>query len=253
MLLRRVGAKHKLAKEIIKYFPEHNLYIELFFGAGGLFFNKPLARHNILNDIDEDVYNLYQVLKTNPELLEEELKLIPFHEKIFKDFKKNNINLSPVMRAVRFIYLSNYSYLGISDTLRFISDNSRKVLISNIEKTLKFINLSNIKFTCSDFRKAFKNIAIRKNDEPFIYADPPYINTSNNYSDSFTEQDTKDLFELLVNSKIKFAISEFKCKFVLDLVEKYGLNVVDICERQTLKSRNTEILVMNYSLNNQLF
>lgn len=253
MILRRVGAKHKLAREIIKYFPEHSTYIELFFGAGGLFFNKPLARHNIMNDINEDVYNLYQVLKTDSKDLEKEIELIPYHSKIFKDFKGADVKtLNPIMRAVRFLYLSNFSYLGKTDCLCITEDYSKIVLLNNIEKTLKY--LSSVKFTCYDFREVLSKIGLKdKLDNSFIYADPPYINTTNNYSDSFTEQDTKDLFELLVNSKIKFAISEFKCKFVLDLVEEYGLNVVDICERRTLKSRNTEILVMNYSLNNQLF
>ena len=41
MILKRLGNKKKIAKEIQKYFPEHKIYIEPFFGAGGMFFNKP--------------------------------------------------------------------------------------------------------------------------------------------------------------------------------------------------------------------
>ena len=44
MILRRLGNKKKIAKEIQKYFPEHKIYIEPFFGAGGMFFNKPKAK-----------------------------------------------------------------------------------------------------------------------------------------------------------------------------------------------------------------
>ena len=35
MILRRLGNKKKLAHKIIEYFPDHKIYIEPFFGAGG--------------------------------------------------------------------------------------------------------------------------------------------------------------------------------------------------------------------------
>ena len=62
MILRRLGNKKKIAKEIQKYFPPHKIYIEPFFGAGGMFFNKPKAKYNIVNDLDSDVFNLFQVV-----------------------------------------------------------------------------------------------------------------------------------------------------------------------------------------------
>ena len=40
MILRRLGNKGKIADKIQSYFPEHKIYIEPFFGAGGMFFNK---------------------------------------------------------------------------------------------------------------------------------------------------------------------------------------------------------------------
>lgn len=42
MILSRIGNKTQIADEIQKYFPEHRNYVEMFFGAGGMFFNKPL-------------------------------------------------------------------------------------------------------------------------------------------------------------------------------------------------------------------
>jgi len=70
MILRRLGNKSQIAGEIQKYFPQHSIYIEPFFGAGGMFFNKPKANCNIVNDIDSDVYNLFQVLIDKKEELQ---------------------------------------------------------------------------------------------------------------------------------------------------------------------------------------
>ena len=49
MILRRLGNKQAIAEKIQTYFPAHKIYIEPFFGAGGMFFNKRKAKYNIVN------------------------------------------------------------------------------------------------------------------------------------------------------------------------------------------------------------
>jgi len=51
MILNRIGNKSKIADKIIARFPPHDLFIDMFFGAGGLFFKKPLAKYNVCNDL----------------------------------------------------------------------------------------------------------------------------------------------------------------------------------------------------------
>jgi hypothetical protein len=70
-LLHRLGNKTLLVKHgLLHYFPPHDLYVELFFGAGGVFFNKPKAKFNVCNDVDSDVYNLFQTIKNPKRRLE---------------------------------------------------------------------------------------------------------------------------------------------------------------------------------------
>jgi len=253
MLLRRVGNKRKVAQEIIKFFPEHSIYIELFFGAGGLYFVKPKAKYNYLNDIDNDVYNLFNVLIDNPKELQRMIELTPIHSTQFQYYKDNQ-EIEPVKKAMRFLYLSNYSYLGTSDMLRYGHVTSKLNLEISAKKTIEF--LKNEQFLNYDFRNVLSRIPYvqdGRNDEDktFIYADPPYLSTGNNYANNWTLKDTQDLFELLRNSGMKFAMSEFKNPEILKLTE--GLNVYEIAERQTLKSRNTEILITNFKRDYELF
>jgi len=49
MILNRLGNKTRIAKDIIQHFPQHRTFIDMFFGAGGIFFNKPLADYNFCN------------------------------------------------------------------------------------------------------------------------------------------------------------------------------------------------------------
>ena len=88
MILRRLGNKQAIAQDLIKYFPEHNCYVEPFFGAGGMFFNKPKANYNILNDLDSDVFNLFQVVINQKKDLESGLKIMPVHSDLLEYWKK---------------------------------------------------------------------------------------------------------------------------------------------------------------------
>ena len=87
MILTRPGNKRRIAQSILPHFPEHDLYIELFFGAGGMFFSKPKARHNIVNDYDSEVYNLFKVIVDRKTELAEFWQIMPLHEDLWKYWK----------------------------------------------------------------------------------------------------------------------------------------------------------------------
>ena len=53
------GGKFTISKKILKYIPKHERYFEPFFGGGSMFFRKKKAGWNILNDVDNDLVNLY--------------------------------------------------------------------------------------------------------------------------------------------------------------------------------------------------
>jgi DNA adenine methylase len=250
-ILRRLGNKKQLAKKIQAYFPKHKIYIEPFFGAGGMFFNKPKAHHNIVNDLDSDVFNLFQVVMNRKEELEKAFHIMPIHSDLL-EYWNNNQETDPIKKALRFLLLSNFTYLGQGVTLSFKSTKTEYQ--RNFKKNLKEIHdkLFEVSFNNTDCISFIKNISFKKdgrNDEnkTFIYCDPPYLNTGNNYSDGFTQQDSLDLFNTLEQTKCKWAMSEYDHPFILEQAKQRGLSIIEIGERKSLKNRSTEILVTNYS------
>ena len=258
MILRRLGNKKKIAKKLQTYFPEHKIYIEPFFGAGGMFFNKPKAKYNIVNDLDSDVFNLFQVVMNQKEELERAFYLMPIHSDLLEYWKKNK-ETEPIKKALRFLLMSNFTYMGKMDTLHMKARNTPKnIFFQNIESTLK--DLTNVKFNNCDFKKFFNAISFtdidfgKKSNEreyTFIYSDPPYLQTVDTYTDSdtWTTKDSSDLFDSLQKTGCKFAYSEFDHPFILQQAKERNLNVHIIGERQNLKNRRIEILVTNYKLN----
>jgi len=253
MILRRLGNKSKIAQDIIKYFPEHKIYVEPFFGAGGMFFNKRKAKYNIVNDLDSDVFNLFQVVSTRLDELKKAFELMPIHSDLL-EYWKTNTEEEPIRKALRFLFMSNFTYLGKGTTIGLACGDSKGFLMSKIDETAKF--LFDVQFANFDFRKFINSLSFRdevEQSKSFIYCDPPYLGTNDNYSNSFTEQDSIDLFDTLEATGCKFAMSEFDNEFILNQAKERGLNIIIIGERKNLKNRRTEILITNYEKQKCLF
>lgn len=249
-MLRRIGNKSKIAHKIHTLFPTHKVYYEPFFGGGGMFFNKPQSQYSIVNDNDSDVFNLFLVVKDRLDELLFLFKATPMSEEVFYYFLNNKEN-DPVKKAIRFLFLSSFSYLGKNDTFQLIHSNCtfKQKLERLIINTSNLLN--NVTIRNKDFRDFFNDIYVTEKHIPerhrFIYADPPYLKTTNNYKNGFTEQDVVDLFDTLMNTGIKFAYSEFDNPFILDQAAKRKLTVTQIGNRRTIGSRNNEILITNYN------
>ena len=243
MILRRLGNKKKIAKQIQAYFPPHKIYIEPFFGAGGMFFNKPKAKYNIVNDLDSDVFNLFQVVMNQKEELEKAFYMMPIHSDLL-DYWKENQETEPIKKALRFLFLSNISFMGTGNGIKYGTENPKNTIYKHLDSQADLLN--DVQFMNFHFSKFLSSIQIKEIEATFIYNDPPYLGTGDNYSKSFIEQDSFDLFEANEATGCKFAYSEFDHPFILDQAKERNLNVITIGERQNLKNRRTEILVTNY-------
>lgn len=246
MVLSRLGNKRRIARHILPHIPEHDLWLEPFFGAGGLFFAKPRARRNIVNDLDGEVFNLFTVIQERAPELETAWCATPIHEGLWRAWKQG-VPTDPVWRAVRFLFISNFGFLGQPQTLRWNNKGAKRLLQERIASTREL--LYDVEFMQVDFRAMLCRIPLSKGERAraFIYADPPYLGTSNNYGEAATwcERDTCDLFGELVASGLRFAISEFDHPVVLELAAHHGLRTVCVGERQNLRNRRVELLITN--------
>jgi DNA adenine methylase len=268
-VVKWVGGKRQLISEIDKYLPSnYSTYYEPFLGGGAVLFH--LQPHKaVVNDINEELMNLYQVIKDNVEDLIEDLKKHKNEPDYFykireldRDIQKYN-ELTPVERASRIHYLNKTCYNGL---FRVNSQGQFNVPFGryknpNIvnETTLRavsnYFNTANIIFKCCDFEEAVKGC--RKGS--FIYFDPPYDPISD--TSSFTGYDKggfgkteqkrlKDLCDNLNKRGVKFLLSNSQTQFILDLYKDYRIEIVQA--KRTINSKGNkrgevnEVLVMNY-------
>ncbi|BCJ93568.1 hypothetical protein acsn021_11370 [Anaerocolumna cellulosilytica] len=84
-MMKYPGSKWSIAKWIIEFFPEHHSYLEPFFGSGAVFFNKPRSNIETINDMDDNVINLFEWIRKDPERLAREIYMIPYARKIYDE------------------------------------------------------------------------------------------------------------------------------------------------------------------------
>ena len=77
-VLKYPGAKWGVASWVISFFPPHHSYLEPFFGSGGVFFNKNRSNIETINDLDGEVINLFECIKSDPERLARDIYFTPY-------------------------------------------------------------------------------------------------------------------------------------------------------------------------------
>jgi DNA adenine methylase len=180
------------------------------------------------------------------------------HQDLLKHWKTNK-ETEPIKKAIRFLFLSNFTYLGKQDILRSSPDNSKAILINRLKETNKLIfDVQFFNIDCLEFLKTL-SLDSRKRlltNETFIYADPPYIGTEmSTYENGnkWKKENTTELVNTLNETKCKWCMSEFDHPHILQLVQEHNLNLIYIGERRNLKNKRTEVIVTNYKLENTLF
>jgi len=80
-LIPYFGSKWRIAPQIIAHFPAHDVYCEPFGGAAAVLLQKPpAARAEVYNDLNDDLVNLFNVLRAQPGELIRALRRTPFAE-----------------------------------------------------------------------------------------------------------------------------------------------------------------------------
>ena len=223
----------------------------------------------VVNDINEELFNVYEVICRYVEELIEDLKKHKNEADYFyairnldRDKEKYN-QLSKIEKASRVIYLNKTCYNGLFRVNRrgeFNTPFGRYKNANIVNETAlravsEYFNSADITFTCRDFEEAVEGIG--KDD--FVYFDPPYDPVSE--SAYFTDYDKggfdrkeqirlKELCDSLNSRGVKFLLSNSATEFILDLYKDYNITIVQanraINSKAAGRGKVDEVLVKNY-------
>lgn len=109
-----IGGKRRLAERLIRLFPPHDCYVEVFCGAAAVFFMRPQpADVEVINDINGELVNLYRVVKHHLEEFVRQFKWALSSREIYRWQQITpGETLTDIQRAARFYYLQQLAFGG---------------------------------------------------------------------------------------------------------------------------------------------
>ncbi len=272
-VLKWVGGKRQLISDIEPLIPKRiSTYVEPFVGGGAVLFHLQ-PKKAIINDYNQELMNVYQVIKDKPneliEVLKEHKELNSedyFYEVRSLDRSEDFERLSNVKKAGRIIYLNKTCYNGLFRVNRAGFFNTPYGRYKNpsivdevtIKAVSNYFNSANIKFLTGDYKEALK----RLRRGAFVYFDPPYMPIS--ASSSFTgytehgfdyekQVELRDECLKLHNRGVRFLQSNSYSPEILELYSDQKVFNIEIVQaKRSINSQAdkrgeiSEVLIYNY-------
>jgi len=265
-----VGGKRQLLTVIEDNLPDTFIhYYEPFVGGGAVLFHLQ-PKNAIINDLNEELINLYTVIKNNVDQLIDELKKYKNEKDYYYEVRHWDRNtkyrqLPNIKRAARIHYLNKTCYNGLyrvnSDGLfntpfgRYKNPNF--VNETTLRAVHHYLNENEIQILNTDYAASLDGI----NGDSFVYLDPPYDPLSG--SSNFTgynkggfgkkeQERLKDICDDLNSKGVKFLLSNSATEFIKDLYKNYNLKIIQAKRNVNSKANKRgaieELLVKNYEI-----
>jgi len=101
------GSKNRLALRIAKLLPPHNAWVEAFCGSAAVTLAKTSAQIEVINDIDEEIVNLFKQLRDKPSKLCNLVSLTPYSRRELEIARRSiGQKDAPLERARKFLVSS---------------------------------------------------------------------------------------------------------------------------------------------------
>ena len=269
-VLKWAGGKTQLLNRITENMPtEYNHYYEPFVGGAAVLFGiSPLQAY--VNDVNEQLVNLYTQLKNSVEKVIEminEMDALPCNKELYyaireqyndkiarRDFDAECAALMIWINKHCFNGLYRVNSKGLFNVPYNNKVNGKSIDENNIRVISNYLKKADITITCLDFEKACDGV--EKGD--FVYFDSPYVPESITASftdytmDGFNLADHKrlaSLFKRLDGIGAKVMLSNNDVPFVRELYSGYHIQALDVkrmINRNANKRTGKEVLITNY-------
>lgn len=255
--LKWAGGKFSLIENITQVLPQGKRLVEPFVGAGSVFLNTDYDEY-LLNDVNQDLINLYKLLQKNPtDYIKESQKFFSSEyndkDRYYDIRAKFNASSDSFERSLFFLYMNRHGYNGLC---RYNLKGGYNVPFGRYKKPYfpekelwAFAEKAQkATFTCKCYRDTFKESTVGD----VIYCDPPYAPLSP--TASFTsysghgfklndQQDLATLAEQGLEQSIPVVISNHDLDLTRELYKKASLEILQV--KRTISQKAGKRLKVN--------
>jgi DNA adenine methylase len=173
------GSKWRLASQLVQFFPPHRTYLCPFLGTGSEFAVKERSRREIANDLDDNIYSVFSVLRDQRQfrqlirLLENSHDCRRLYYESYDLLKGET--LTPLERAYRFLICGNIGFQG-GHPMRNRSYRCGTTKTPQLKSLLPAVLAwrDRMKDVEVEHLDAFKLLDLYDQPDVFAFCDPPY-------------------------------------------------------------------------------
>lgn len=259
-ILKYPGSKWRIATKIVNLMPTHISYLEPYFGSGAVLFNKPPSPIETICDIDDDVINLFKIIRDEPMILYDMLRNTPYAKKIYDDafVEPSNKYEKAILFLIRCWQGHGYRTNGYKSGWKQDVQGREKAYgvydwvdlperIHEIMQRLRYVQIDN--------RPAIDSIKKFNYDNVLMYLDPPYVMESRRdkrgqYKHEMTIDDHAALLQVIKYSKAKIIISGYASALYDEELREW--NRIELKSNDAQGKATTEVIWMNYDTPRQM-
>lgn len=258
-ILQYPGKKNSIATWIINRFPynyETMTYLEPFFGSGCIFFRKERSVIETINDLDNEIFNLFMQIRDNPKELIFQIENTPWSRKEYDvSFETTDDPIEKARRCIVRFWFTVGANVRAKNGMRFeIGRNTGGLssfhlkLPAAIERTSARLRHGKNNLVQIENRSVFELLPKYDRENVFMYLDPPYLlETRKNkkvYRCEFTNEDHEKLLNLIIESRAKIIISGYMNDLYRTLLKGWRMEKTMAIDQAG--NWRTECLWMNY-------
>ncbi len=220
-ILKYPGAKNVLAAWIVQYFPRQgiNHYAEPYCGSAAVLLNKThITPHEVINDLDGDIVNLFSIVRTRGDELAAQIELTPYaRQEYYASYETCD---EPIERARRFLVRSWQAHgFKLHGRTGWRNNGSKSLQpVTNLWRDVPNRIRSVIdRLRCVEIESAPALAIVERyaTKDTLLYADPPYPLATRKgrklYRHEMTDADHLTLLDALDAHPGAVVLSGYRC------------------------------------------
>lgn len=257
------GGKYSHLDWLLPLLPKATHFCEPFGGSAAVLINRIPSPVETYNDIDGEVVNFFRVLRNQKDALIEAIGLTPFSKEEF-DLAINGYTeqLSDLERARRFYIRARQVRTGLAQTASngrwaHCVLTSRAGMAGAVSRWLGAVEdlpyiAQRLLRVQIEHEPAIEVIKRYDSPETLFYCDPPYPHESRGddqaYAYEMTDDEHRELADVLHRIKGKAAVSGYHCDLMEDLYGDWYFTDGPTKLVHSVKQYRTEVLWTNYPI-----
>lgn len=255
------GGKQSMLKYILPLVPKHTIYTEAFCGGAALFFAKEPAKAEVINDLNGDLINFYNILQLDYLALKAKIDAT-LHARNTHEHARHILShkeyFDHVDKAWAVWVMSKASFSSKQDgSFGYDFSGGMPKRLRNAKEEFSELLAHRLEHVTIECRDALKVISTYDSPDTFHFVDPPYVGSNcGHYSGMFGSDDLSHLLSLLSQAEGKFMLTMYPNDLIEDYAERYNWTIHrierTISSSKTTRRKQEEWMVCNYTIETQV-